>query len=191
MVKVALIGKCRAGKDQFASYFIENGYKEFKFGTGIAEIIQRYFPEEWAKGKPRYLYQQIGQGMREHDPDVWIKYTFRQIEEYERYVELFNYFDCKVIITDTRQRNEVEKLRAAGYIIVKIEADEKIRLERMKAAGDILPDDNYQLYQLLNHETEQYSDLVVPNILVKNEGTLEDLRKKAEGVMRLIEDNNN
>ena len=191
MVKVALIGKSRAGKDAFASYFIENGYKEFKFGTGIAEIIQRYFPEEWAKGKPRYLYQQIGQGMREHDPDVWIKYTFRQIEEYREYVELFNYFDCKVIITDTRQRNEVEKLRAAGYIIVKIEADEKIRLERMKAAGDILPDDDFQLYQLLNHETEQYSDLVVPNILVKNEGTLEDLRKKAEGVMRLIEDNNN
>jgi len=191
MIKVALIGKMRAGKNQFAEYFIENGYKEFKFGTGIAEIIQRYFPEEWAKGKPRYLYQQIGQGMREHDPDVWIKYTFRQIEEYREYVELFNFFDCKVIITDTRQRNEVEKLRAAGYIIVKIEADEKIRLERMKAAGDILPDDDFQLYQLLNHETEFYSDYVVPDILVKNEGTLEDLRKKAEGVMRLIEDNNN
>lgn len=191
MIKVALIGKSRAGKNAFASYFIENGYKEFKFGTGIAEIIQRYFPEEWAKGKPRYLYQQIGQGMREHDPDVWIKYTFRQIEEYREYVELFNFFDCKVIITDTRQRNEVEKLRAAGYIIVKIEADEKIRLERMKAAGDILPDDDFQLYQLLNHETEFYSDYVVPDILVKNEGTLEDLRKKAEGVMRLIEDNNN
>ena len=190
MIKVALIGKMRAGKNQFAEYFIENGYKEFKFGTGIAEIIQRYFPEEWAKGKPRYLYQQIGQDMRNLDPDVWIKYTFRQIEEYERYMD-FNFFDCKVIITDTRQRNEVEKLRAAGYIIVKIEADEKIRLERMKAAGDILPDDDFQLYQLLNHETEFYSDSVVPDILVKNEGTLEDLRKKAEGVIRLIEDNNN
>lgn len=186
MIKVALIGKMRAGKNQFAEYFIENNYKEFKFGTGIAEIIQKYFPEEWAKGKPRYLYQQIGQGMRQLDPDVWVKYTFRQIEEYKRYME-FNLFDCKVIITDTRQRNEVYKLRAAGYTIVKIEADEKIRLERMKAAGDILPDDDYQLYQLLNHETEQYVDLVVPDILVKNEGTLEDLRKKAEGVMRLIE----
>lgn len=189
MIKVALIGKMRAGKDAFAKYFIENGYKEFKFGTGIAEIIQKYFPEEWAKGKPRRHYQHIGQQLRVLDNDVWVKYCFNQIEEYRKYME-FNLFDCKVIITDTRQRNEVEKLRAAGYIIIKVEADEKIRLERMKAAGDILPDDDYQLYQLLNHDTEQYADLVVPDILVKNEGTLGDLRKSAEAVMRQIEANN-
>ena len=70
-MKIAVVGKCRAGKDSFAKFFINRGLQEFKFGTGIAEIIQKYFPEEWEKGKPRHLYQGIGQYLRSFDQDVW------------------------------------------------------------------------------------------------------------------------
>lgn len=169
-MKIAVIGKIRAGKDQFAKYFIDKGCKEFKFGNGIAEVIQKYFPEEWAKGKPRHLYQGIGQYFRSFDEDVWIKYLAKQIEGEE-----------DVIITDCRQFNEVKWLKDNGFYIVKVEADEDIRIKRMKELGDTFkPED-------LQHETEKQVDLAYYDVMVENNGTLEDLIQKAKNVEILLQ----
>lgn len=178
MTKVAVIGKIRSGKDSFAKTFIDAGYKEFKFQDGINLVIDTFFPGARKEGKPRKLYQQIGQHMRAIDGDVWVRYTFNEIAEYEQYMKPF---DSRVIITDVRQENEINHLREAGYTIIKVDASLETRIARMKAAGD-----NFNIEDL-NHETEQYADIVVPDILVKNEGTLDQLFLDAGRVMRHID----
>lgn len=174
--KVAICGKIRSGKDTIAKMFINDGYREFKFGTGIAEVIQKYFPEDWAKGKPRLHYQHIGQQLRELDADVWVKYTLKQVDEY-----LKDNPNGNVIIDDMRQENEAEKLKEAGFIIIKVRALEKVRVKRMLDAGD-----TFKLEDLY-HETEQQVDMIVPDIIIDNDGSLEDLYREVRDMKILIE----
>lgn len=164
-MKLAIIGKIRSGKDTFAEYFKEQGFEEFKFGTGIAEVIQKYFPDEWAKGKPRHLYQGIGQYFRSFDEDVWVKYLAKQIEG-----------KSNIIVTDCRQVNEVKWLKENGFTIIKIEADEPIRIQRMEDEGDTFKKED------LVHETEQQVDQAQYDWLIQNNGTLQELQEKAFAV---------
>lgn len=161
-MKIAVIGKMRSGKNTFADFFINRGLQEFKFGTGIAEIIQKYFPEEWEKGKPRHLYQGIGQYLRSFNQDVWVKYLAKQIEG-----------KPNVIVTDCRQANEVKWLKENGFYIVKVEADEEVRIQRIKAEGDTFKKED------LYHETELQVDMAEYDMLVSNNGSIEDLHREA------------
>ena len=46
LMKVALFGKMRSGKDTVGKILIdEYHFKRFAFGDGIGEIIEKYFPE--------------------------------------------------------------------------------------------------------------------------------------------------
>lgn len=168
-MKVALFGKMRSGKDTVGKLLIERyDFKKYAFGDGIAEIIIKYFPDAFRNGKPRHHYQFIGQKLRELDPDVWINYLLKNVDadEVKRKVNEIPY---NVVVTDARQFNEGEALRKDGYIIVKVETDEDIRLERIKASGD-----NFTKEQLY-HETELQVDLIKPDVIIKNNGTLKDL----------------
>lgn len=170
--KIALIGKIRSGKNTVGDYLIKNyGFKEFAFAQGIGEIIDRYFPKAWAEGKPRKHYQHIGQALRELDPDVWINYTLSKIalSGAER-----------VVITDTRQVNEVEKLKEDGYLIIKVEADEEIRIDRMIKSGD-----TFRIHDL-QHETEAQVDLAEADIVLVNNGTKEELEREVQNIINKL-----
>ncbi len=175
-LKIAVTGRIRAGKDEFAKMFIKDGYAEFKFGTGIAEIIQTYFPEDWMKGKPRHHYQFIGQQLRQLDPDVWINYVLQDIDDY-----LDENSNGDVIITDMRQVNEAERLRNLGFQIIKVTAREDIRIDRMWKSGDTFS------LEHMHHETEKQVDKIVADITVENNGSLKHLHSKAKTVKRAIE----
>jgi len=175
-IKIAVAGRIRSGKDEFSKLFIKDGYHEFKFGTGIAEIIMTYFPEDWMKGKPRTHYQHIGQQLRQLDPDVWINYVFRDIEDY-----LYDNPYGDIIITDLRQVNEAERLRDEGFLIVKVVSRDDIRIQRMKQLGDQFNQED------LNHETEKQVDKILADIVVENNGSLKHLQSKAREVKKAIE----
>lgn len=175
-MKIAVIGKMRSGKDTFANYYIKRGFQEYKFGNGIAEIIQKYFPDEWAKGKPRHLYQGIGQYFRTFDADVWVNYVAKQVQD-----------KSFVIITDVRQENEVKWLMDNGFKIIKVSTPEEVRIQRMVASGDTIPEDSESLEKMLNHETEQFVDQSPCDYHVENIGTIEDLERKAEWIYQDIQ----
>lgn len=168
-MRVALFGKMRSGKDTVGEILIKRyDFKRYAFGDGIGEIIHKYFPDTLKHGKPRHHYQFIGQQLRELDEDVWIKYLLKKVEadEPKRAVQEIPF---NVVVTDARQYNEYLRLKENGYIIVKVETDEDIRLERMRALGD-----NFTL-ELLEHPTELQVDKVVPDVVIKNNGSLIDL----------------
>lgn len=185
-MKIALFGKIRSGKDTVGKILIEeHGFKRFAFGDGIGAIIQEYFPEAWAGGKPRKHYQHIGQQLRVLNPNVWINYMLHNIDKEtcrKRQQWAIGKEDSphlNVVVTDGRQINEAERLKEEGFLIVRVVCPEEIRIERMKALGDLFkPED-------LKHETELNVDRITPDVEIINDGSLNDLYIK---VQKMIQD---
>ncbi len=174
MMKLALFGQMRAGKDTVAELLItKHEFTPFRFGSGIGEIIDTYLPDAWKFGKPRYHFQYIGQMMRRLDKDVWINYTLNQVETTGAE---------KVVITDGRQLNEVKRLREEGYFIVKVVASEAVRIERIKAAGDAYDP------SALKHETELQAAQIEADFEITNEGTLEELAEQIEIMLQVAKE---
>lgn len=170
-MKIALFGKMRTGKDTVADLLInDHDFKKYSLATGIGEIIYKYFPNAWDNGKPRHHYQHIGQQLRELDKNVWINYLLSSVERDG--VE-------RVVVADGRQVNEADALRKEGYLIVLVKTEEETRIKRILESGD-----NFNPEQL-NHETEQQVDKITPDVVIRNDGTLEDLKSAVDCVLRV------
>lgn len=172
-VKIAIFGKMRSGKDTIGKMLIEEfNFKRYAFGTGIGNIIDKYFPEATINGKPRKHYQHIGQQLRELDPDVWVKYLLKSVEKDGA---------KRVVVTDGRQVNEAERLRAEGYTIVKVVAPEEIRIKRILESGDVF------IPEQLTHETERQVDLLQDCVVITNDRDLNYLRLQVTTLLSLLD----
>lgn len=171
-LKIGLIGKMRSGKDTVGEWLIDGyDFKKYAFADGIGEIIDKYFPTAREQGKPRYHYQYIGQAMRVLDANVWVNYLLKTIEKEDYH---------RIVITDVRQENEVRSLKENGFTLIKIVADDDVRVSRMISSGDIFsPED-------LNHETEQFAEVVDADITIVNNGTIEELQKEVLNIINKL-----
>ncbi|QGG47683.1 AAA family ATPase [Heliorestis convoluta] len=173
-VKIALTGKMRSGKDTAGEYLVNKyGFKRFAFGDAVREICQQLYPEQIEEGKPRFLYQQVGQALRKQDRNVWVKTLLRQIENETT-------LDDNIVITDLRQFNEYQHVLTTGFTIGRIWANEKTRRERMKTLGD-----NFD-YNDLYHETEQGIDALVVDYEIVNVGELQELHRQVDAWLHRI-----
>jgi dephospho-CoA kinase len=169
VVKIALCGKMRSGKDTVANFLREkHKFTGFRFSEGIWETIRLLYPQIYAKRhkeKPRKLLQDIGQKLREVDPNIWVNYTLQQIEEVG---------EIRVVVTDLRQPNEYLALKEQGFFIVRVSAEDGIRLNRILAEND-----NFDI-QDLYHETERHVDGFNVDFEIKNNGTIEELLQQSQ-----------
>jgi Phosphomevalonate kinase len=135
MVKIAISGKAKSGKDTLSRIIIKklnlqaNEVKLLAFATAIKKIIQTMFPgcdpnclygaselrETIIPGfsvSYRDVLCDIGKLGRSYDPDIWVKNLFEEMKL------------CKstdnFIVTDLRFKNEFEKLKSAGFLMVRI-----------------------------------------------------------------------
>ncbi|WP_338461594.1 hypothetical protein V5G20_17880 [Brevibacillus borstelensis] len=187
-VKIALTGRMRSGKDAVAAHLTQQyGFVRFAFGDGIRKVCRELFPDQFANDrKPRALLQGVGQAMRAFDPDVWINATMRKIgdhialendlADYDRAIgESVN--PIRIVITDVRQPNEVARLRAEGFVIIRVNASDETRIQRMIDAGDTFDDDT------LTHETEQHVDSFAVDYEIDNNGSLAELYAQVDEIM--------
>jgi hypothetical protein len=146
---VAITAKARSGKDSMAK-IIKRFFPSSSIIRALAEPIyeiDRAINGD-VEGKNRESLIMIGQGLREKDPNIWIKVWLRRC--------LNTYFDSrqaktKFICQDLRQPNEYQFFRNLGATIVSIKADEEKRLQKI-AELDGKKDLNDKL---LKDETEQ------------------------------------
>lgn len=173
-MRIAICGKLRSGKDTFGSLLTDMyGFEEFKFSSGITKVIDDLFPEGERKRKKRKYYQTIGQSMRSLEQDVWLNYTAKQIDDFLK--EAGEHAD--IVVTDLRQNNEWKWLKEKGFTVIKVEADEDIRIHRAMEAGDLFD------MATLRHETEEAVDWIEADITVTNNGSLEQFNSDANRVM--------
>lgn len=172
-MKIALTGKMRSGKDTVANYFLYNdeGWSnQIAFGDEIKSIAKLYFPEMVAQGKPREIYQSIGQHFRGIDNDVWVK----ALDKTMNFLMLAG--EDNFVISDVRQMNEYEYLKANDFTVIKIEADDELRKERTIQAGDVFEPSHFY------HETEIAVDSIPYDYLITNNDTLEALMQQIKFV---------
>jgi dephospho-CoA kinase len=178
-MRIAVTGGMRAGKDTFASYFIDTlGFEQFTFAEGIHEVIGRYFPDAYTQGKPRHHLQIVGQAFRELDPDIWVKSLDAELKKHYSWYP--SPLQANVIVTDLRQPNEVKYLKENGFIIVRVDADLDTRIERAIQSGD-----QFNLSSF-THETEQHVQTLPVDYVVENNGTIEELLEKAKAVFHEV-----
>ena len=130
---IGLAGFKRTGKDTFASYFPSN-FTRMAFAEPLkqaAAIIYDVSPEAFSDDLKdatnekwgithRDMLINVGQKMREVDPDHWVRLLKMRIKsEFQRYQRV-NITDQHILITDVRQPNElqmIEHLGGAVYLV--------------------------------------------------------------------------
>lgn len=175
MIKIALTGKLRSGKDAIAEHlYYRHGFEREAFGGMLKYLAKKVYAHTPRNddGKPRAMYQAFGQACREFDPDVWIRHVEFSVKM------LANQRDTVgVVITDLRQPNEYEWCRANGFVIVRVSAPDELRLARAKAAGDNFTEAD------LTHDTEQHVDGFAVDYEIVNDGSIAELETKVDDIL--------
>ena len=139
---IGLSGKAQAGKDTVGAHLVEaHGFKRLSFADALKDLalcvdpvvgawlspdgeatdldhLQELVSDAgWDEAKTypevRRFLQNLGQGIRDLDPEFWIRQVERQaIQEMNEQQTL----GPNIVITDVRYRNEADWIRTWGYV---------------------------------------------------------------------------
>lgn len=174
---IGLRGELRSGKDTVADYLADKyGYSKFAFGDALKDDFHRRYPEIPRDPKPRVGYQAHGQLMRELvDEDIWVRKCLAEVQR-AYYANL----DFRAVICDLRQPNEYDALKRAGYVLIRVEAPEALRIDRAIKSGD-----RFNLRDL-THGTETALDDYAADFTVVNDAGLPELYAQIDEIMRRL-----
>jgi len=186
MVLIGLLGKKRSGKDTTADHLvITHGFIKMSFADPLkqASSILFGFSDEQLYGDlkeevdpiwgitPRLVFQWLGTEIFRTEistilPNIknnfWVE-SFRA-----RYISLIKTNpNAKVVVADVRFQNEIDIIHQLGGTIIKIDRP------------SIKNDDT--------HASENIDSLTSYDVLIKNDGTIEDLYKKADELRMSLE----
>ncbi|MFB6423090.1 hypothetical protein ACFCXC_00450 [Streptomyces microflavus] len=82
----------------------------------LSDVVNRY---GWDRAKTSYpevrrTLQNLGEAVRGDDPDFWLRIALDQVATADRW-------NVPVVVSDVRHGNEADALRAAGFLMVRIE----------------------------------------------------------------------
>jgi dephospho-CoA kinase len=181
IVKIALTGKLRSGKDTVANHlYIRHSFDRVAFGDALKKNAHATFPWIYEWNKPRALYQQFGQLMREIDPEIWIKHAERAVKGAIDFRVNTGADKVGVVVTDVRQQNEVDWCRENGFTLIRVTAPDEVRIGRAIAAGD-----DFNIHDL-THETELAIDGFAVDYEIINDGSVDELKRKIDEIMEAI-----
>jgi dephospho-CoA kinase len=181
VVKIALCGRLRSGKDTIANHlYLKYGFSQVAFGDALKRVAHETFPWVSEFSKPRALYQSVGQLMREIDSEVWIKHAEQAVKGAIDFRVNTGAEKVGVVITDVRQQNEVDWCRSNGFTLIRVTAPDEDRIARAIAAGDDFNEND------LEHETEQAIDSFEVDHEVTNAGTVDDLKAQIDAILSQI-----
>jgi dephospho-CoA kinase len=162
-LNIAFCGWAGSGKSEAAQYLQrEYDFNVVSFADGIKHIDRYLFG--FGK-KDRKRLQLIGEFFRSIDPDIWVKRLIETVGD-----------DDKFVCDDLRRLNEYEALKNKNFHIVRIVANEDVRVERL------MKRDGHCDVSLMYNESENgCADLVLPEI--ENNGTLEEFYAKLDEMM--------
>jgi dephospho-CoA kinase len=162
---IGLSGYARSGKDEVAKILVEEyGYKRIAFADNIRKLLYATNPQvggnrlqflvedygwDVAKSQPevRHLLQSLGVAARNlFGKDFWVAQALSQV-----------HFENNWVITDVRFTNEADRIKQY----------DNSQVWRIKRTG---------VEAVNSHVSEHDMDSYQVDMILKNEGTLEDLR---------------
>jgi hypothetical protein len=159
---IAIGGRMQAGKTTCADHLVARyDYVRYALADPIKEIARAEFGWDGRKDvRGRRLLQELGTAGRNYDADLWLR----------RFDQRFGARDTRpVVVDDLRLRREVDYLRALGFLT--------LRVVRPGTAAREDP-------TLHAHETETDLENVPFDLVIVNDGALDDLRRELERVLR-------
>lgn len=175
-MRVILIsGKAGHGKDTFAGYLKDalrsrgNSVLIAHYADLVKYVCRTFF--EWDGNKDMYgrsLLQYVGTDrVREYDPNFWVRFL-------SEILQIFSDEWDYVLIPDTRFKNEIDNMVYAGLDVVHI-----------RVVSDTRPSSLTD--EQSKHPSETALDLVTPDAVIENNGSLDELGKKARDMCETIE----
>jgi len=162
--RIAFYGPMVSGKTYLANHLVANhNYRKVAFADKLKSLAYELFGVQYKDGPDRIILQKLGDAMRSIDEDVWIKYALNTIQMNKYLPNLSKY---RVVIDDLRLANEAKWLKKNGFILIYVDADENIRVERMST---LYPN---AAPEALLHASEQEYKHIVPDYILKNNSPL-------------------
>lgn len=165
-IRVGFSGKSRSGKSSIAKMLNTNF--QFAFADELKDTIQRVFGldrEQLSRKLPavRKTLQRFGtEAVRNIFPDAWVTCLERKLGRYEKVFPTYG-----MVVSDIRFLNEAEMLHRRGYKIVRI----------------FRPGEDFQSNL---HSSETELDNLEMDSLIVNNGSLEQLQKKADKLYKWL-----
>jgi len=166
---IGISGKQRSGKDTVAEYLNKKyGFIRISFANPLKRLAIDYFgltPKDVYVRKPdsvRKFLQELGRLGRSVDKDFWIKKALSNYDKNELWV-----------VSDVRYKNEAKAIKNLEGVLIRIEADRDIRLQRGPLAYE---------NDLSETDLDDYSF----DYVIYNNSTFEKLYKQVDKIMNQI-----
>lgn len=174
-MKVILISaKARHGKDLCASILKREYEAQGKrvlithYADYLKFICKNYFGWDGNKDETgRSILQKVGTTFRDYDENFWVDQIITVLRLFEDLRDI-------VILSDCRYKNEIEAMKSAFDTTV-------FRIERTNF-------DNGLTEEQKQHKSETDLDDYKVEIVIKNDGTIDDFNKKVREVIKEVED---
>lgn len=169
----AFVGKAGAGKSTAASVLVNAGYMVQPIAGPLKDMAATIWGPEGRTDRGKL--QKLGQHVRSLDEDAWVRLCLRKIESART-----SGLGSRVVVDDVRFPNEWWMLKAAGFVIVRVDADYHRRVDRLRANGKL--QDESQL--LDSSEVALDGDDFQPDYVITNNGSWSDFAREVVSVLR-------
>jgi hypothetical protein len=115
---VAFVGHMGSGKSTAANELIKLGYVKVSFADALKKLATEACG---MKEKNRELLQKLGVGIRQIDPDFWVKAAFQVVKG-------ANSIYKPVVIDDLRFPNELKACQENDFKVFRVVRDRDIRI---------------------------------------------------------------
>lgn len=159
LTRIALCGKMAVGKSYNANVIVsEYGYKKVAFAAKLKEVGRDLYGIEGKDGAKRIFWQEFSDDLKEYDPDMWTRHLLYTVEMEEKR-------GAKgVVLDDLRFMREAEILRDNGFIIIKVQIPESIRLTRINHLYPNTPPGSFA------HASETENERIEPDYIISSMG---------------------
>ena len=171
---IVFVGLLSSGKGTAAKYLVEkHGAKAFRFSTIMRGVLDRLYLEQSRENMSNIstvLRQTFGE-------DLFAKVMAADVRKTEENI---------VVVDGARRLADIEHLKKIeGFRLISIEADPKIRYQRLIQRGEN-PDDKNKTWEqfLQDHELETEASIPalmkLADVVVDNNGSAEEFYKQLD-----------
>lgn len=163
---IAFCGRAGAGKTTCADVLVkEHGYTRMSFASPLKQCAELIWGPDALTDRRKL--QELGVAVREIEEDSWVAALTRHINDTVAFV----------VNDDLRFPNEYWALKELGFVIVRVQAQEILRVARLKSNG------KFQNLEQLEHISETAIDDLPVDYVISNETDIYDLTEDINAIL--------